>query len=103
MSGHMNNLCWSPCASAVLFTTSEECQIYCLRLSGDSDEDIQSAGAAVPVMDLSKASITLEDSEVVIGGQVLAMRWDPSGERLVVSFHDSSLVALFGTRVSPSG
>ena len=103
MSGHMNNLCWSPCASAVLFTTSEECQIYCLRLSGDIDGEIQSAGAAVPVMDLSKASITLEDSEVVIGGQVLAMRWDPSGERLVVSFRDSNLLALFGTRITPSG
>ena len=58
MSGHMNNICWSPCASTVLFTTSEESQIYCLRLSGtDGGEDIQSAGAAVPVMDLSKASI----------------------------------------------
>ena len=39
----------------------------------------------------------------IIGGQVLAMRWDPSGERLVVSFHDSNLVALFGTRITPAG
>ena len=31
------------------------------------------------------------------------MRWDPSGERLVVSFHDSNLVALFGTRITPAG
>ena len=30
-------------------------------------EDIQSAGAAVPVMDLSKASIALEDQDIVIG------------------------------------
>jgi len=105
MSGHMNNICWSPCASTVLFTTSEESQIYCLRLSGSDGggEDIQSAGAAVPVMDLSKASIALEDQDIVIGGQVLAMRWDPSGERLVVSFHDSNLVALFGTRITPAG
>ena len=44
-----------------------------------------------------------DDQEIIIGGQVLAMRWDPSGERLVVSFHDSSLVALFGTRITPSG
>ena len=58
---------------------------------------MQTAGAAVPVMDLTK---TLIDEEVVIGGEVQAMQWDPSGERLVVSFKESNLIALFCTRVS---
>lgn len=48
-------------------------------------------------MDLTK---TLIDEEIVIGGEVQAMHWDPSGERLVVSFKESNLIALFCTRVS---
>ena len=66
MSGHINNLCWSPCGSAILFTASEEPQIYCLRLS-NSEENVQSSGAAVPIMDLSKASIISEDQEMISG------------------------------------
>ena len=48
-------------------------------------------------MDLTK---TIIDEEIIIGGEVQAMKWDPSGERLVVSFKESNLLALFCTRVS---
>lgn len=30
------------------------------------------------------------------------MRWDPTGHRLVVSFEDSNLLAVFQTQVSPA-
>ena len=95
VSGYVNSICWSPCGTCALFTTSTEPRIYSLRFS--VQEEVQTAGAAVPVMDLTK---TLIDEEVVIGGEVQAMQWDPSGERLVVSFKESNLIALFCTRVS---
>ena len=31
------------------------------------------------------------------------MRWDPSGERLAVTFQESNLIALFVTRIAPNG
>lgn len=70
-SGFINNFAWSPCGSTILFTTSEDCRIFCLRLTAD-DEEVQSAGAAVPIMDLSKAlmSLTECEDELVVGGQV---------------------------------
>lgn len=103
LSGHINNACWSPCGTALLFTTSTEAQIFCLRFSIVEENNaitVQSAGAAVPVMDLAK--VTFNDYEEV-GGQVLGMKWDPSGERLVVSFSESNLMALFCTKVTPTG
>lgn len=74
-----------------------------LRLS--ISEQVQSAGAAVPVMDLTKAAIintSMDDDEdeLVFGGQVLGMRWDQSGERLAVSFQESNWIALFCTRLA---
>ena len=77
ISGHINNICWSPCGSAALFTTSDEPQIYCLRLNASPDhEQLQSGGAAVPIMDLSKASIFMENEEKISGkgGLFLAMK-----------------------------
>ena len=63
------------------------------------------AGAAIPVMDLSKFG--LEDGEVG-GGLVQDIQWDPSGHRVAIIFRDSDLVALLrskpGTaRFSPIG
>jgi aladin len=105
LGGHINNACWSPCGTTVLFTTSEDAQIFCLRLTTSVDGDIESAGAAVPVMDLAKTVFTMDENqeEVSVGGRVLGMRWDPSGERLVLSFVESNLIALFCTKVTPTG
>ena len=86
----------------MLFTTSEETQIFCLRLSVDED-GVQSAGAAVPIMDLAKVCIDFNDGEEIIGGLVSALKWDPKGERLAVSFKESNFIALFVTRVSVNG
>ena len=37
-----------------------------------------------------------------MGGIVQCLRWDPSGERLAVSFRDSPVIAIFATSLRPS-
>ena len=80
--GHVNTACWSPDGTTLLFTTSAESQIFCLKFLpnimgvGNSDlgakpeeksnfeeAALQSAGAAVPVMDLTRVSFNCEDGE----------------------------------------
>lgn len=96
--GRVSAAAWAPDSSHLLFASREEPVLYCLRTRGE-------AGAAIPVMDLSK--VCLEDGEVG-GGLVQDIQWDPSGHRVAVIFRDSDLVALLrskpGTaRLSPIG
>ena len=51
-------------------------------------------------MDIAQISVNVDGQEVSVGGLVLNMVWDPSGERLVVSFKDSNFMALFCTKVT---
>ena len=96
--GRVAAAAWAPDSSHLLFASREEPVLYCLRTGAE-------AGAAIPVMDLSK--VCLEDGEVG-GGLVQDIQWDPSGHRVAVVFRDSDLVALLrskpGTaRLSPIG
>jgi len=120
-SGCVQTACWSADGSTLLYTTNNECQIFCIKFQqqqhyfdlnsggcNDDDEEEEdfksSAGAAVPVMDLQKVTFTDEITgrEVTTGGLVHSMRWDHTGDRLVVSFVESNLLAVFQTQVSSS-
>ena len=84
LSGYVNSACWSPDGTTLLFTTSTECKIFCLKflpnvvesgtigiaadqicMGSSTDTAMQSSGAAVPVMDLSKVSFVCEDGETI--------------------------------------
>ena len=58
-SGFISSVCWSTDGSTLLYTTSNESQIFCLKFqaesfNGNDEDDVTSTGAAVPVMDLAK-------------------------------------------------
>ena len=82
--GHVNSACWSPDGTTLLFTTNTEPQIFCLKFlpniidSGSTELNVQqnlkycleesglqSSGAAVPVMDLTKVTFNCEDGEEI--------------------------------------
>ena len=82
--GHVNSACWSADGTTLLFTTSTECQIFCLKFlpnivqSANSassvdtlntytfeEATLQSSGAAVPVMDITKVNFNCEDGEQI--------------------------------------
>ena len=78
--GHVNSACWSPDGTTLLFTTNTEPQIFCLKflpnvidsenteLNGQlnfEEAGLQSSGAAVPVMDLTKVTFNSEDGEEI--------------------------------------
>ena len=78
--GHVNSACWSPDGTTLLFTTNTEPQIFCLKflpnvidaenteLNGHQNFEeagLQSSGAAVPVMDLTKVTFNSEDGEEI--------------------------------------
>ena len=97
------SFCWSPCGTSVLFTTSQDTQIFCLRFTiNEETNEISSAGAAVPVMDIGQITFNQNEVEedIPIGGLVSNMVWDPTGERLVLSFKESNTMALFCTKVT---
>ena len=60
LHGHINNACWSPCGTSLLFTTSEDAQIFCLRFTVSVENELESSGAAIPIMDLSKVMFTVD-------------------------------------------
>ncbi|CAH0389778.1 unnamed protein product [Bemisia tabaci] len=101
-SGHVNNACWSPCGSVVLFTTTTEAAIYALTFSPHyslfdtpSTEDKKSA---VIVADLTPIELVSGER---IGGDIIGMSWDPRGRHLAVSFASSDIIAVFITNISP--
>ena len=81
--GYVNTACWSPDGTTLLFTTSTDPKIFCLKFlpsivgtemndpSNMSDGNVpeepswHSSGAAVPVMDLSAVSFNCEDGEEI--------------------------------------
>ncbi len=63
LGGHINNACWSPCGTALLFTSSQESQIFCLRFALLDENQLESSGAAIPIMDLSKLAFTTDGGQ----------------------------------------
>ena len=82
--GYVNTACWSPDGTTLLFTTSTDPKIFCLKFmpsivgtemtdpsnisDGNSvpeEPSWHSSGAAVPVMDLTAVSFNCEDGEEI--------------------------------------
>jgi len=114
--GSVKSACWSSDSSTLLYAVTNDCKIFCIKFRPvevqapgtaagvfDGEDSGKVAGAAVPVMDLQQVTFSNEDgAEVTTGGEVQSMRWDPTGERLAVSFVGSNLIAIFQTLVTPT-
>ncbi|KAF7695145.1 hypothetical protein HF521_006868 [Silurus meridionalis] len=112
--GGVTNLSWSPDGSrllaatpSALFRVWETTMWTCERwpcLKGRCQEDPR----LLLVADLSVTSFTEPEGEIIIGGEVQSLAWDPTGERLAVllkgnteSVNHSAIIAVFKTRSSP--
>ncbi|XP_005731813.1 aladin isoform X1 [Pundamilia nyererei] len=112
IKGRCQSGCWSPDGSRLLFTVQGETVIYALTFtntpaavpSGTS----KGPHAAVVVADLSETTFNTPDGDIVVGGEIQSLAWDPRGERLAVLLKGdpraadrSPIIAVFKTRVSP--
>jgi len=92
---------WSPDSNFLVFATVDEPLLYSVSL-------ISSGDSAVPVVDLSEV-IADEDDDLMGGGLVQDIVWDPAGYRLAVSYRKTSLISIFSTQtgrllsITPSG
>ncbi|CAI5765387.1 aladin isoform X1 [Podarcis lilfordi] len=103
--------CWSPDGSRLLFTVQGESVIYSLSFleySGEQQGQVGGSKTASIVADLSETTFETLYGEERIGGEILSMVWDPSGERLAVVIRGNRdapdcrvIVAVFRTRNSP--
>uniref|UniRef100_A0A669CYN0 Achalasia, adrenocortical insufficiency, alacrimia n=1 Tax=Oreochromis niloticus TaxID=8128 RepID=A0A669CYN0_ORENI len=112
IKGRCQSGCWSPDGSRLLFTVQDEAVIYSLTFtntpaavpSGTS----KGPHAAVVVADLSETTFSTPDGDIIVGGEIQSLAWDPRGERLAVLLKGdpraadrSPIIAVFKTRVSP--
>uniref|UniRef100_A0A8C7EF07 Aladin WD repeat nucleoporin n=1 Tax=Nothoprocta perdicaria TaxID=30464 RepID=A0A8C7EF07_NOTPE len=110
LRGRCQSGCWSPDGSRLLFSVLGESVIYSLSFSEYSGEyrgQVGGSKTASIVADLSETTFETLCGEERIGGEVTAMAWDPSGERLAVIIRgkrppvSSTVIAVFRTRNSP--
>ncbi|KAK0081671.1 hypothetical protein PV325_011767 [Microctonus aethiopoides] len=107
-NGRVAAVCFGPHQTLLFASTEDPATLFSLPLRDNifdvpqgstSNDDLK---IAIPLIDLAKVVHPTEDldSGVVIGGKVVAMDWDPSGQYLAILFQDSSMVAVFNTKVS---
>lgn len=107
-NGRVAAACFGPHQTLLFASTEDPATLFSLPLRDNifdvpqgstSNDDLK---IAVPLIDLAKVVHPTEDldSGVIIGGKVVAMDWDPSGQYLAILFQDSSMVAVFNTKVS---
>ncbi|KFZ59586.1 Aladin, partial [Podiceps cristatus] len=87
LKGRCQTGCWSPDGSRLLFTVLGESVIYSLSFSeyrGETQGQVGGSKTASIVADLSETTFETLYGEERIGGEVHAMVWDPTGERLAV-------------------
>ncbi|KAM4700055.1 aladin [Discoglossus pictus] len=111
LQGRCQAGCWSPDGSRLLFAVKGESVIYSLSFSaaeGETRVCVGGSQSATVVADVSETIFETESGEIRIGGEVQAMAWDPSGERLAVMLKGNpeyetshTLIAVFRTRNSP--
>jgi len=115
--GRLRASAWSPDGATLLFATEAEAVVYAIDFKtnwekaggggGGEKKGVETAGEARAVLDLSQMEFSDATSEMCFrGGSVHQLEWDPSGERLAVSFQPQSghagAVALFATRFQSS-
>ncbi|XP_034551415.1 aladin isoform X1 [Notolabrus celidotus] len=112
LKGRCQSGCWSPDGSRLLFSVQGETVIYALTFT-DAPVGVPtctSAGpqAAAVVADLSETTFNTPDGDLIVGGEIQSLAWDPTGERLAVLLQGDSqaagrpaVIAVFKTRTNP--
>ncbi|TTL25871.1 Aladin [Bagarius yarrelli] len=80
VKGRCQSGCWSPDGSRLLFCVQGETVIYALTFSDATG----GPKAAAVVADLSETTFSESDGDIIVGGEVQSLAWDPTGERLAV-------------------
>ncbi|XP_058497867.1 aladin isoform X2 [Solea solea] len=111
VKGRCQSGCWSPDGSRLLFTVQGETVIYALTFTdtpGIPSSTSKGPQAASVVADLSETTFTTADGDIIVGGEIQSLVWDPRGERLAVLLKGDSqstdrpaIIAVFKTRTSP--
>merc|ERR550519_805617 len=84
---------WSPTSDHLVFATTDEAVLYAMSLVAGLGD------AAVPVLDLGKVALEMLDGEDILGGGLVQdITWDPTGQRLAISFRSTPLIALLSVR-----
>jgi len=73
VQGRVSAAAWSADGRHLVFGTTDETILYGLSFGSGCE-------AAVPVLDLSLLRLDEEDKELVGGGLVQDIQWDPSGQ-----------------------
>ncbi|TNN73145.1 Aladin [Liparis tanakae] len=112
VKGRCQSGCWSPDGSRLLFTVQGEMVIYVLTF-GDTPAGVPTCTskgpqAAAVVADLSETTFTTADGDIIVGGEIHSLSWDPTGERLAVLLEGDphaadrpAIIAVFKTRTTP--
>ncbi|XP_054902206.1 aladin isoform X1 [Poeciliopsis prolifica] len=111
IKGRCQSGCWSPDGSRLLFTVQGEMVIYALTFSGSPGVPpglVKGPQIAVVVADLSETTFNSPDGDIVVGGEIQSLSWDPRGERLAVllkgdpeAANRPAIIAVFKTRTNP--
>lgn len=111
LKGRCQSGCWSPDGSRLLFAVQGETVIYALtitQLPGVSASISTGSKAAAVVADLSETTFDTPDGDIVVGGEIQSLAWDPTGERLAVLLKGDpkaedrpAIIAMFKTRANP--
>ncbi|KAF0035772.1 hypothetical protein F2P81_011084 [Scophthalmus maximus] len=112
VKGRCQSGCWSPDGSRLLFTVQGETVIYALTFTdapaGISTGTSKGPQAAAVVADLSETSFNTAHGDVIVGGEIQSLAWDPRGERLAVLLKGDpqaadrpAIIAVFKTRTNP--
>ncbi|KAM9855639.1 aladin isoform 2-T2 [Aulostomus maculatus] len=109
--GRCQSACWSPDGSRLLFTVLGESVIYALTLTdspGVPTSTSTGPQAAALVADLSETTFNTPDGDIIVGGEIQSLTWDPRGERLAVLLKGHpkaadrpTVIAVFKTRTHP--
>ncbi|XP_003963523.1 aladin [Takifugu rubripes] len=111
LKGRCQSGCWSPDGSRLLFSVQGEMVIYALTFTetpGPPTSTSKGPQAAAVVADLSETTFKTPDGEIVVGGEIQSLAWDPTGERLAVLLKGDphatdrpAIIAVFKTRSRP--
>ncbi|XP_068606220.1 aladin [Brachionichthys hirsutus] len=111
LKGRCQSGCWSPDGSRLLFAIQGETVIYALTFTntpGVPASTSKGPQAAAVVADLSETTFSTPDGDIVVGGEIQSLAWDPTGERLAVLLQGDpqaddrpAVIAVFKTRTRP--
>jgi len=89
--GRVSCAAWAPDGLQLLFATTDEAVLYSVSFQAGAE-------AAIPVIDLT--AVSLANGETA-GGLVQDLQWDPTGQRVAVSFSHTSLLLILRSRPGP--